>query len=215
MDEHDEAVMAVRLKLPPFYVNNASFWFHFADQQFFICNISTDATKFSYLVTSLQEDVAHRVMDEIESPPETGQYENLKRALLRHFTLTPAEMAAALLDLPGLGNQKPSQMLQKVLSLHPKGEKPNFITHEIFLRQLPDDVRGHLTDKSELELADLATEADKFYASNSGRRIHAVNPRPPPNRGPATPVDVTCYYHTRYGAKARNCRPPCKFAQGN
>ena len=124
-------------------------------------------------------------------------------------------MAAALLDLPGLGDQKPSQLLQKVLSLHPKGEKPNFVTCEIFLRQLPDDVRGHLTDKSELELSDLATEADKFYASNSGHRIHAVNPWPPPNRVPATPVDVTCYYHSRFGAKAKNCRPSCKFAQGN
>ena len=142
---HKDAVMAVRLKLPPFYVNNGSFWFHFAEQQFIICNILSDTMKFSYLVTSLQEDVAHRIMDEIESPLETRKYDNLKRALLRHFTLTPAEMAAALLDLPGLGDQKPSQLLQKVLSLHPKGEKPNFVTCKIYLRQLPDDVRGHLT----------------------------------------------------------------------
>ena len=154
-------------------------------------------------------------MDEIETPPESGRYDNLKRALLRHFTLTPAEMAAALLDLPGLGDQKPSQLLQKILSLHPKGEKPNFVTREIFLRQLPDNVRGHLTDKSEMGLSDLAMEADKFYTSNSSRRIQAVNTRPPPNRVLATPVNVTCYYHTRFGAKAKNCRPPCKFAQGN
>ena len=196
-------------------MNNASFWFHFTEQQFIICNISTDATKFGYLITSLQEDVAHCVMDEIESPPDTGKYDNLKRALLRHFTLTPAEMAAALLDLPGLSDQKPSQLLQKVLSLHPKGEKPNFVTREIFLCQLPDNVRGHLTDKTELELPALAAEADKFYASNSGRCIHAVNPRPPPNRVPAAPVDVTCCYHSRFGAKAKNCWPPCKLAQGN
>ena len=122
MPKQEDEVMGVRLKLPLFYVNNATFWFNYAEQQFIICNISADATKFGHLVTSLQEDVAHRIMDEIETPPETGRYDNLKRALLRHFTLTPAEMAAALLDLPGLGNQKPSQLLQKILSLHPKGE---------------------------------------------------------------------------------------------
>ena len=115
-------------------------------------------------------------MDKIEAPPATGKYNNLKRVLLRHFTLTSAEMAAALLDLPGLGDQKPSQLLQKMLSLHPKAEKPNFVTHKIFLCQLPDDVREHLTDKTELELPALAAEADNFYVS-SGCRIHAVNPR--------------------------------------
>merc|ERR1712015_267297 len=128
-------------------------------------------------------------MDEIESPPETGNYDNLKCALMRHFTLTLAEMAAALLDLPGLSDQKPSKLLQKILSLHPKGEKPNFVTREIFPRQLPDDVHGHLTDKSELELSALAQEADKFYSSIHSRRIQAVNNRPTPNRASATPVD--------------------------
>ena len=214
MPEQEE-VMGVRLKLPLFYVNNATFWFNVAEQQFTIYNITKDNTKFSHLVTSLQEDVAHRVMAEIESPPATGKYDNLKEALMRHFTLTSAEMAATLLDLPGLGDQKPSQLLQKILSLHPKNEKPNFVTREIFLRQLPDDVRGHLTDKSEMELSALAQEADKFYSSIHSRRIQAVNNRPPPNRASATPVDVTCYYHARFGAKAKNCRPPCKFAQGN
>ena len=45
MTEHEDTAMAVRLKLPLFYVNNASFWFHYAKQQFIICNISSDAKK--------------------------------------------------------------------------------------------------------------------------------------------------------------------------
>ena len=51
MSEHEDTVGALRLKLPPLYINNVRFWFIFAEQQFHISNISKDATKFSHLLT--------------------------------------------------------------------------------------------------------------------------------------------------------------------
>ena len=212
--ERFDSISAVSFKLPPFYVNNPKLWFVFADQQFLLRNITKDETKFAYLVTALQEDVALRVLEVISDPPAEGKYDALKTALMAQFALKPAEMAAALLDLPGLGDQKPSQLLQHMISLHPPGEKPNFLVREIFLRQLPDDVRSHLTDKTNLDIHQLATKADKFYAT-SGQRVHSVGPRPVRPRQVSAKEDVVCYYHSRFGDKAKNCRSPCKYNQGN
>ena len=182
-------------------------------------------------------------MEAIESPPEGQKYDNLKNELLRQFTLSSAEMAETLLNLPGLGDQRPSHLLQKILSLHPKEDKPNFLTRAIFIRQLPEDVRGHLTNKTDFNLTKLAMEADKFFVA-SGQRVHAVaqpqaqQPAPPadvqavhdgPDRPPTNnkghnrfspqrsrPRDTQlCYYHRQYGTAAMKCRSPCSFAQGN
>ena len=231
-------VTAVTVKLPPFYTSNARFWFAHAEQQFFFKNITADDTKFGHLVTAIQEDVALKVMEAIESPPDGRKYDNLKDELLRQFTLSPAEMAETLLNLPGLGDQRPSHLLQKILSLHPKDDKPNFLTRAIFLRQLPEDVRGHLTDKTDLTLVKLATEADKFFAT-SGQRVNAVaqsqqqlspaeveavqgghrrqtpNPRDDHNRRKSYRPEALCFYHRQFGIAARKCRSPCSFVQGN
>ena len=197
-----------------------------------------DDTKFGHLVASIQEDVAFTVMAAIESPPPGQKYDNLKQELLRQFTLSSAEMADSLLTLPGLGDLRPSHLLQKILSLHPKEDKPNFLTRAIFLRQLPEEIRGHLADKTELELTKLATEADKFYVA-LGQRVHAVTQ--PPAQQPAPPADVQAVHdgldrpqHDNRGNNPRHqpkrrpemtrhpastlCyyhRAPCSFAQEN
>ena len=235
-------IAAATCKLPPFYTSNARFWFIHAEQEFVIKNITADDTKFGHIVASIQEDVAFTVMTAIESPPPGNKYENLKKELLRQFTLSSAEMAESLLNLPGLGDLRPSHLLQKILSLHPKDEKPNFLTRAIFLRQLPEEIRNHLVDKTELELTQLAAEADKFYVA-LGQRVHAVTqpsteqPTPPadvqairdgPNRthnnnrgnnrqqfAKQRPNDTYCYYHRTFGEQAQKCRAPCSFVQGN
>ena len=235
-------IAAATCKLPPFYTSNARFWFIHAEQEFVIKNITADDTKFGHIVASIQEDVAFTVMSAIESPPPGNKYENLKKELLRQFTLSSAEMAESLLTLPGLGDLRPSHLLQKILSLHPKEDKPNFLTRAIFLRQLPEEIRNHLVDKTELELTKLAAEADKFYVA-LGQRVHAVTqppseqPTPPTdvqavhdgpdrthnnNRGnnrqqfvKQRPAEVLCYFHRRFGKAAMKCRSPCSFAQGN
>ena len=245
-DEHAQPVdqtlhiAAVTCKLPPFYTSNARFWFIHAEQQFVIKNITSDDTKFGHLVSSIQEDVAFTVMAAIENPPPGNKYENLKNELLRQFTLSSAEMAESLLNLTGLGDLRPSHLLQKILSLHPREDKPNFLTRAIFLRQMPEEIRNHLVDKTDLELTKLAAEADKFHVA-LGQRVHVVTQ--PQEQQPAPPADVqavhdrpdharhnnkkfnrqsnqqgsdeVCYYHRRYGKLARNCRQPCAKAQGN
>jgi len=229
---------AISLKLSEFYVNNPRFWFHLAENQFVIRNITQDGTKYAHVVASLNQEVAVRVMTILENPPATDKYEYIKQALLKVFTPSKSECAAMLLDLPGLGDRKPSQLLTHILTLLPDKERaePGIVIREIFLRQLPPDVRAHITDKEELSLHDLSLEADRFF-TNSGQRISAVRfsapvpgygsargqPRPLMSQHQATsthpstsqPARKYCYFHERFGDQARRCRAPCSYHPGN
>ena len=205
-------VAAVSLKLPEFYSDNPEVWFVYCDAQFQLRNITSDDTKFAHIVLALPQSAAARVHELLTSPPATDKYETLKTALLEKYTLSTTEKAATLLDMAGLGERKPSDLLAHMQSCHPKGEPFGFLSRELFLRQLPLDVRAHLADKQQLSMAELAKEADQFFTS-TGARISAAFSQP------AAPVRSTaaglCYYHDRFGDKAKRCRKPCSYKAGN
>ena len=208
----DAVAAAVSLKLPEFYSDNPDVWFVYCDAQFQLRNITSDDTKFAHIVLALPQSAAARVHELLTSPPATDKYKTLKAALLEKYTLSTTEKAATLLDMAGLGERKPSDLLAYMQSCHPKDEPFGFLSRELFLRQLPLDVRAHLADKQQLAMAELAKEADQFFTS-TGARISATFSHP------AAPVQTTtaglCYYHDRFGEKAKRCRKPCSYKAGN
>ena len=223
------AMVAAAFKLPEFYRHRPEVWFSFAESQFLLQNIVDDGRKFAYVVSSLHPDVAELITDTIMPPPEEDKYKTIKARLLKEFTLTAAERAAKLLDLPGLGDQRPSQLLTRMLALLPADEqaKPSIVIKELFLRQLPAEVRQHLLDKYDLDLRALALEADMFF-STAGARINAVRApaatagrtqQPPPRSRAPPPRQLShmdfCYFHRNFGKRARRCQSPCSYRPGN
>lgn len=67
----------------------------------------------------------------------------LKALLLWIFVLNDSEQARRLLSLSGLGDGKPSELMDHKLSLLGDHE-PCFIYRELFLQQLPGEVRSAL-----------------------------------------------------------------------
>ena len=213
-NSNSDAVSAVSVKLPAFLPTNPRWYFMFAESQFRLKNVTADETRFDYVACSLPAEVASRVMSVLDSPPDTGKYDALKQRLLKEYTLTDTERAATLLDLPGLGDFKPSQLYSRMLELLPSGHQHTascFLFRELFLRQLPADLRTHLADKSSLPLDKLADEADKFFTS-SGQRVSAVRPASRPRQSASGKL---CFFHERFGDKARRCRAPCSYVPGN
>ena len=147
-------------------------------------------------------------------------YGHLKTCLLKESALTNTNRAAHLLDFPGIGDLKPSQLMTKMMLLLPDKErtKPSCLFREIFLRQLPLEVRAHLTDKEGMTLKELSYKADKFYSS-TGARISLVRSGrtfsrwqwPRPEHLPDRPRSGV----SRYGIKAKKCKTPCACRQGN
>ena len=108
---------AVSLKLPTFWTKRAEVWFIQAEAQFATPGIMSDYTKYHYLVAALDEDTATRIIDLLTSPPSDSKYAILKARLLRTFTLNDKQQAAKLLELPGIGDNTPSQLMDSMLAL--------------------------------------------------------------------------------------------------
>ena len=69
---------------------------------------------------------------------------------------------SALFNLPGLGDSKPSELMDSMLSLLGT-HTPCFLFRHLFLQQLPDYVRVPLAPSSTDNYRALAQEADKIY----------------------------------------------------
>ena len=131
---------AVTLKLPTFWTTCPLAWFAQTEAQFSLRNISSDDAKYYYVVAALNANTATRTLSIISSPPAEQKYELLKSFLTSAFGLSEPQTANALLDLNGLGDRKPSQLMDSMLTL-PGDHKPCFIFKQIFLRQLPEELR--------------------------------------------------------------------------
>ena len=227
---------AATVKLPDFWQHNPRPWFQHIEAQFQLRGITQDVTKYFHVVASLDATTTARAMKLLEAPPATGKYAALKAFLLQLYELSELEKADRLLSLNGLGDGKPSDLMERMLSVLGSAD-PSFLFTHVFLRQLPAPVRTALASSplsSSKDYRALAAEADRVFLANRQQFVHALLPRQSPSPPPlpaddcthtdtaaavtscCQPDDGLCYYHARFGAKAKQCRKPCSFkGQGN
>ena len=226
-------VNAVALKLPTFWQAQPRVWFTQAEAQFVIRKITDQTTKFYYVVSALDQDTAGRLLDILAGPVTADSYTALKSRLVQTYGLGRRERAAKLLHMPGLGDRKPSALMDQMLSLL-DGHKSCLLFETIFLEQLPEDLRMQLIGEDFADPRKLAEKADALWHAKSVNRLEiervAAQLRTTHTRAPTsqtkTPAATSqtrtptasgeCYYHQRFGNKAYQCRPPCTFqATGN
>ncbi|CAI5697407.1 unnamed protein product [Oreochromis niloticus] len=232
------AAFAVALKLPDFWLHDPPSWFVHVEAQFALRGVSADDTKYHHVVASLDPLSTRRVMTLLRDPPAQGKYTALKALLLRRYSLSDAERAEKLLSLAGLGDGTAHELMESMLSLLGADDGGFLFTH-LFLRQLPAPVRAGLANSPLLATKDyrsLAEEADRILLATRSFGVQAIvqdspafSPAPSPMlQGPSDSSTVAgiaarrhrgkglCFYHQRFGAKARRCLPPCSFqTQGN
>lgn len=207
-----ESLHAVALKLPQFWRKRARVWFSQAESEFAIRNISADATKFHYVVSALDEDTAERVIDLLEFPPATDRYTALKKRLLETFELSRYERAGQIIHMSDLGDDRPSALMDKMLSLL-GDHKTCFLFERLFLERLPEDIRGTLIHADIHEPRALAQAADKLWEAHRPS-TNALRVRRDKIRTRKSPSPTLCFYHAVYGKKAHKCNAPCKFEDG-
>ena len=171
---------AVSIKLPQFWPDKTRFWFAQAEAQFETRNITNEKTKFNHVVLVLDSKTATQALDIIETPDPVNPYTVLKERLTKAYSLSDSERAGRLIDMAGLGDRTPSQCLADMLQLIPAGQAvdPGFLFRELFLRQLPVEIRTQLAQTSKIGttakiLRELAEEADRYFTS-TGSRISMI-----------------------------------------
>ncbi|KAL3992373.1 one cut domain family member 2 [Sarotherodon galilaeus] len=196
------ATFAVALKLPDFWLHDPPSWFVHVEAQFALRGISADDTKYHHVVASLDPLATRRAMTLLRDPPAQGKYTALKELLLRRYALSDAERAEKLLNLSGLGG----------------------------------GTRARAHGEHAIDYRSLAEEADRILLASRTFNVHALatdspaapSTPPPASPGASAPLLTAgvatrrhrgkniCFYHQRFGDRARRCLPPCAFtAQGN
>lgn len=99
-------VFAATVKLPEFWQHDLAQWFQHIEVQFHFCGITVDDIKYYHVVAA----------------PAAGKYNTLKAQLLRVFRLSNEERAARLLTLNGLGDSKPTELMENMLVLLGAGD---------------------------------------------------------------------------------------------
>ena len=140
-------VDAVSVKLPTFWTTSPTAWFAQAEAQFAIRGVTQDDTKYYHVVAALDTSTATRTVSLLSSPPTTDKYSAIKTFLISAYDLSDSERASALFNLPGLGDSKPSELMDSMLSLLGT-HTPCFLFRHLFLQQLPDYVRAPLAPSS-------------------------------------------------------------------
>lgn len=195
-------------KLPAFWTQQPHVWFSQAEAQFFVRKIEADNVKYYLTVAALDQETATRILDLLNDPPVAEKYDKLKRRLLDTFALSQYECAGHILHMPDLGDEKPSCLMDKMLSFlgnHP----PCFLFKRIFLERLPEDIRATLVHSQEQDCRKLAKAADILWLARPSptnvitRRWNKFKPK--------VQAPNLCFYHKRFGNKAHSCQPPCEF----
>ena len=229
-------VNAASVKLPGFWSGNPEVWFKQVESNFATRKITAQSTKFDYVIQALDNNTADRVQSIILSPPQEDPYDELKKTLIGIFGKSQAEKDQEILDCNGLGDKKPSELLQHMLNLN---ADPTTLFKAFFLAQLPSEVRRILALSGKSDVKELAKEADKIMevskltgdlqvsAVGESRKPSRQKPlsRQKPSRHQTKNLSETetkpdqdwpllpglCKYHSKFGMRARSCLQPCKL----
>lgn len=161
-------------KLPPFWKHEPAVWFFQVEAAFGIARISTDETKYQYLLANLDPTVLPFVTDIIRNPPAEGKYEAIKTRILVAFSKSAESKLRKLLKGELLGEQKPTHYLQHMRNLS-SGQCDDTLLKSMFLEQLPQQVSAILSASSETDLNKLAMLADKIMDLQRPAHVNAVS----------------------------------------
>ena len=134
--------------------------------------------------------------------------DSIKTALIGAFGRTQAAKDAEILNMSGLGDRTPTGLLRHMRSLNADPDT---------LFQLPVEARRVLAASSAADLDALAREADDIVETSrlhAGPALVAAAKYSSPARSSGqvhdTKSTATCFFHTKFGQAARNCREgPC------
>lgn len=246
----------VAVKLPPFISDDAEMWLQVVDRSFRVARVTSEETKFSYLVTALDRRVMSEVRDLVMNPPQDKPYSALRAALISRLSTSQEQKTRRLLEREEMGDSKPSQFLRRLRALAGASVSESLL-RTLWTGRLPSNVQAILATQKNAALDDVAELADavmetvmpgsalqevarstskddrfarieqqllemsqamaKLFTKSEPRRptTRATRSR---SRGRSRSRDSDsdqCWYHQRFGDRARECREPCAYRSGN
>ncbi|UYV84003.1 hypothetical protein LAZ67_X000860 [Cordylochernes scorpioides] len=160
------------LKYPLFGPIGLKFVFFQVEAQFKINNITTEETKFNYLVSQLDPKYVENIWDIVSSESKT-KFADSKARLLNWFKKVENARIKRLITGVELGNMKPSQLLQKLRAIATPDISEKLI-RTLWLDKLPDSFKASLLVSDE-DVDKLAAMADKITDMTTKSEIYYIN----------------------------------------
>lgn len=262
-DIRNAAVERVSIRIPPFWPNDPEVWFLQIETQFSIGGISSDETKYNYVVGNLDSNYISEVRDIISRPPSTGKYEKIKTEIIRRLSTTQEEKTRRLLEHEEMGDRKPSQFLRRLQGLAGTAV-PDKLVRSLWLGRLPASLQAILATQAKADNDTVAELADAVFEALPKHSVLEVTPPQQPTNLEIAVEKLTesmalltskviqlqgeiaetsssrrtdyrnrsasrgrsrsrsrsnngglCWYHFRFGNKAKKCTTPCSHSAGN
>ena len=164
-------VAEISIKLPAFWPEKPDIWFHQVEAQFKLKRITSEQTKFDYLLAQLDKIYVENIYD-LATVTANDKYTQAKNRLIALFKESEEAQIKKLASGLQLGSLKPSQLLRKMRAL----AGANFtetVFKTLWLEKLPENVRTILVI-AEGSLDKLAELADRISETRDSATLYAV-----------------------------------------
>lgn len=156
-------IFKVGVRVPPFWPEEPEIWFSQIEGQFAIAGITSDVTKFHYVISQLDRQFSKEVKDIITQPPASNKYGKIKDELIKRLGDSSEKKSQQLLMHEELGDRKPSQFLRHLQDLAGKQVTEEFL-RTMWISRLPWNIQSVLAAQPNAELSLLADLADRIHA---------------------------------------------------
>lgn len=169
----DLDICASAIKLPQFWTNCPDAWFVHAEMQFATKGITTDQTKYEYIITALPQDVIVKVLDFIQNPTASERYINLKKILIERHSLSENSKLDKILSDSDMGDRKPSEYYRSLALLAGSNFSQDVLT-KLWLRKLPKSLNVALTGSNISDRNELIQLADRLWEVIYNGEINSI-----------------------------------------
>lgn len=158
-------IAAMSLKLPAFWTNLPVEWFLQVEALFSTRNITSQQTKFNYILAALPCDIITTVIDVIQANRDAADaYDKLKAALLGRLVKSESRRIEELLRGTPMGDRTPSEYYRHLRVLAGSSTAINDeLLRNLWLRNLPALVQTSVTTSGKTEADEMVTVADKVF----------------------------------------------------
>ena len=227
-DKHDAKaepkVGSVAIKVPDFWESDAKGFFVKLEHQFALRNppVTSDATKYSYLIQALTPAVRAELASFLDEPGTPGaNYANLKNELIKVYEKSHEVRAHEVMAIHSMGDKSPEGLLRHMKKLLPdKKDQESIFFKMYWLEAMPENIRDALFERDD-DIDKLAEVAEKIFrkkkAFGSQPQVFQVTEQVPElgvsavskNRDRrARPFRFVCSNHARYGTNTFKCLDP-------
>jgi hypothetical protein len=153
-----------QIKLPPFWPEDPVSWFRLVEGQFALRNMADLITRYYHVLAVLSADSVRLVRHVLHGETGPDSYDQLRASLLASHSLSNYQKMEHMMQLPPLGDRKPSVLLAEMLEFCPAGESSTAVFAFLFLQRLPREIRVLLSEDNPADMRAIADKADRLIA---------------------------------------------------